>query len=137
MEFYLLHELEFDMVVYHPYTTLLNVCGREVLDDGYWSDDEESDPMDGDISMEPLNESSQDEEAEEDTTDGFGPKLIVNQMKRRQRRRGRRRPGETEFDWQNRVWGRGSGRGSWQVDDGVFQMAWSVPSRFLSFRLRG
>jgi cyclin C len=124
MEFFLLNELEFDLVVYHPYTTLLSVCGREPLDDGYWSDDD-PDNDDGDVDMEPFSESDDEDdemsrpgEVDEDT------KTLIKRMKRREKKRERRREGETEQDWMTRVWGRGSGRGSWQVDDGVFQMAW-------------
>jgi hypothetical protein len=119
MEFYLLEELQFDMVVHHPYSTLMSVCGREVLDDGYWSDDDyDPNDQDGDVDMEPSSENKGEEDEDN------GAKSILKQMKRREKKRGKRRQGETEQDWINRVWGRGSGRGSWQVDDGVFQMAW-------------
>jgi len=119
MEFYLLEELQFDMVVYHPYSTLMSICGREVLDDGYWSDDGyDPNDQDGDVDMEPSSENKGEEDEDN------GAKSILKQMKRREKKRGKRRQGETEQDWINRVWGRGSGRGSWQVDDGVFQMAW-------------
>ena len=122
MEFYLLNELEFDMVVYHPYTTLMSVCGREPLDDGYWSDEDDL-GEDEDAGMEPLDDIESD--AMTNKADP-GARHIVKRMKRREKRRGRQREGETEQEWITRVWGRGSGRGSWQVDDGVFQMAWSV-----------
>jgi cyclin C len=34
MEFYLLEDLEFDLIVFHPYRTLAAVCGREPVDAG-------------------------------------------------------------------------------------------------------
>ena len=34
MEFYLLEDLDFHLVVFHPYRTLLHICGREPADGG-------------------------------------------------------------------------------------------------------
>lgn len=34
MEFYLLEDLDFHLVVFHPYRALLNICGREPADSG-------------------------------------------------------------------------------------------------------
>lgn len=39
MEFYLLEDLEFDLIVFHPYRTLAAVCGREPVDAGDFPDD--------------------------------------------------------------------------------------------------
>lgn len=38
MEFYLLEDLEFDLIVFHPYRTLAAVCGREPVDAGEFPD---------------------------------------------------------------------------------------------------
>jgi cyclin C len=39
MEFYLLEDLEFDLIVFHPYRTLAAVCGREPVDAGEFPDE--------------------------------------------------------------------------------------------------
>lgn len=39
MEFYLLEDLEFDLIVFHPYRTLAAVCGREAVDAGQFPDE--------------------------------------------------------------------------------------------------
>lgn len=119
MEFYLLSELDFDMIVYHPYKMLSHVCGRVPLDDGTWSDDED----------EGLDDDTNDQDATEhhdfmaEQTDPETIRLI-QRMKKRRNQRERRRPGEDQEAWASRVWGRGTGQDSWQFDDGVYQMAW-------------
>lgn len=37
MEFYLLEDLDFHLVVFHPYRALLAMTGREAADGGRWS----------------------------------------------------------------------------------------------------
>ena len=47
MEFYLLEDLEFDLIVFHPYRTLAAVCGREPVDAGEFPDDPMGDSLTG------------------------------------------------------------------------------------------
>lgn len=37
MEFYLLEDLDFHLVVFHPYRALLAITGRDAADGGQWS----------------------------------------------------------------------------------------------------
>lgn len=43
MEFYLLEDLEFDLIVFHPYRTLAAVCGREPVDAGQFPEEGDAD----------------------------------------------------------------------------------------------
>jgi cyclin C len=45
MEFYLLEDLEFDLIVFHPYRTLAAVCGREPVDAGQFPEQGDVDAM--------------------------------------------------------------------------------------------
>ncbi|KAH9936899.1 cyclin-like protein [Epithele typhae] len=75
MEFYLVDELECDLIVFHPYRTLVTLCGKE-----------------GSTTL------PEAEAGEADVDDVDGP----------------------------RFWG--TGEGKLELQEGAFQMAWSVPS---------
>ncbi len=105
MEFYLLSDLDFHLVVYHPYRTLSAVCGRDPIDPGTF-EDEESDEGGAKMVLDV-----------EEEMGAFGEKAVV-EMEEAERIR-------KEF-------GRGSGKDVGYVEDSILQMAWWVVFLFPS-----
>lgn len=112
MEFYLLEELEFDLIVYHPYRTLAAVCGREAVDAGDFPDDVERDielsellRLDSSLKTNAGLSSSRDS-AKQDM-EMTGVNVAVK-----------------ETEKLDRLFGRGSGKPGSDVEDSILQMAW-------------
>lgn len=111
MEFYLLEDICFCLVVFHPYRALVNICGREPADAGRF----------------PLSRIEEDAEVN---------KQEAEERKRRQDEARRNAPGkpipmaedegESEAERVRRLMGRGSGEGLMEVEEGALQIAWWV-----------
>ncbi|KAJ9101181.1 hypothetical protein QFC21_003399 [Naganishia friedmannii] len=114
MEFYLLEDLEFDLVVYHPYRTLAAVCGREAVDAGDFSDDVERDielsellSLDSSLNTDAAPPSSRDSINLGQATKGVDA-------------------ARKETEKLDRLFGRGSGKPGSDVEDSILQMAWFI-----------
>jgi cyclin-C len=100
MEFYLLSDLDFHLVVYHPYRTLSAVCGRDPMDPGTFEDDETGEAVGVQIVVDV-----------EEEMGSFGEK--AGQEMR-------------EAERITKEFGRGSGKDVGYVEDSILQMAWWV-----------
>ncbi|KAJ9110649.1 hypothetical protein QFC19_001478 [Naganishia cerealis] len=100
MEFYLLEDLEFDLIVYHPYRTLAAVCGREAVDAGEFPDHDDDDDDGGNARERGIRKAMVDG-ASSDAGDAA----------------------EKESDEMDRLFGRGSGKPGSDVEDSILQMA--------------
>lgn len=111
MEFYLIEDLEFNLIVYHPYRSLGAITGKEPADAGKFPDDQA-----------PVSEPG---------TDGTGKLGDEAGKKRSDKSQGKereplpeRREGESELEWSKRVLNRGTGSGLVDVPNTVVEMAW-------------
>ncbi|KAK4688695.1 cyclin-C, partial [Tremellales sp. Uapishka_1] len=112
MEFYLLEDLDFHLVVFHPYRALVAICGREPSDAGTF----------------PQSRSEEDSAIHKRDLDA----------RRKRDDEIRKAPGlraaeedagvsESEEERIRRLMGRGSGEGLMEIDESVLQFAWWVP----------
>jgi len=99
MEFYLLSDLDFHLIVYHPYRTLSALCGREPMDPGTFDDDEL--PQGGAKERMPL-----------DAEVAFGDPVKSEDM--------------DEARNVEKMFGKGSGKDVGYVEDSILQMAWFI-----------
>jgi cyclin C len=113
MEFYLLSDLDFHLIVYHPYRTLSAVCGREPIDPGTFEVEATGEgggkaPIDGDHEIGTFGELAtqpQDKAVEE-----------IDEAQRIAK-----------------MFGKGSGKDVGYVEDSILQMAWWVWTSGLFF----
>ena len=112
MEFYLLEDLDFHLVVYHPYRALLHICGREPADAGRFSTSKVGE--DGDVKRREVGaRKKRDDEARKGATAG----RVLDDLGSG----GVEEEGEVERI--RRLMGRGSGQGLMEVDEGVLQIS--------------
>lgn len=112
MEFYLLEDLEFDLIVYHPYRTLAAVCGREAVDAGDFPDDVERD-----IELSELLR------LDSSLTSNTAPPTARDSIKLDRDMSGVN-AAMKETERLDRLFGRGSGKPGSDVEDSILQMAW-------------
>lgn len=122
MEFYLLEDVEFNLVVFHPYRALGVITGKEPADTGRWPDDQH----DTDVSTSTVIDSSPAKPGRRKSFKGTRQQS-PNNAPATGERLPERLDGEGEFEWSSRVLTRGTGRGPGMVGDlpeGVPEMAW-------------
>ncbi|WVQ82567.1 hypothetical protein IAT38_004697 [Cryptococcus sp. DSM 104549] len=112
MEFYLLEDLDFHLVVFHPYRALLHMTGREPSDSGTFPQSRAEE----DLEIRKKGEArrkARDEEARKGGGGGGG--------------RGDWDPeDETEEERIRRLMGRGTTEGMMEIDEGVLQISWFI-----------
>lgn len=110
MEFYLLEDLDFHLVVFHPYRALLHICGREPADSGRFSKTRVEE--DGEVKR---NEGEVKRKRDEEVRRGTGAGRIMEDL-------GGGALEEGEGERIRRLMGRGTGEGLMEVDEGVLQI---------------
>ena len=110
MEFYLLEDLDFHLVVFHPYRALLHMCGREPADSGRFAKtrlEEDSEVR--------RKESEVRRKRDDEVRKGISTGRILEDLRGGMAEEG-------EGDRIRRLMGRGTGEGHMDVDEGVFQI---------------
>lgn len=108
MEFYLLEDLDFHLVVFHPYRSLLHMTGREPADSGRFSKtrvDEDNEMRKGE------NEAKRKREEERRKLGGKALEELGGGAYE-----------ESEEARIRRLMGRGSGEGLMEIDESVLQI---------------
>lgn len=128
MEFYLLEDVEFNLVVFHPYRALGAITGKEPVDTGRWPDDQDQ-----------TQQQQQHEAGGGGGAGGGGRRKSFKGTRQQQQQQQssrasdtaplplpERRDGEDEMEWYARVLTRGTGRGAGvgEMPEGVPEMAW-------------
>ncbi len=111
MEFYLLEDLDFHLVVFHPYRALLHICGREPADSGRFAKSQ----VEEDTEVE-RKEVDARKKRDEEVRKGAGLGRVVEDL-------GLGTEEEGEAERIKRLMGRGSGEGLMEVDEGVLQIS--------------
>lgn len=119
MEFYLLEDLDFHLVVFHPYRALLHLTGRESADMGKFEksrvqEDMEIRKKEGDAKK------MREEEAKKASSKGQQPTVGQALEKEGERLE------EAEETRIRRLMSRGTGEGMMEVDEGVLQISWFI-----------
>ena len=110
MEFYLLEDLDFHLVVFHPYRALLHICGREQADSGRFAKsrvDEDGEMKRKEVEMK----RKRDEEVRRG-----GTVKIMDDLG------GVGWTEESETERISRLMSRGTGEGLMEIDEGVLQI---------------
>lgn len=102
MEFYLLEDLDFHLIVFHPYRALLAMTGREPADGGIWAQGR----VEEDIEIR-KRESLGAKEGTDLKGKGKEEEVVEE---------------ETEEGRIRRLMARGSGEGLMEIDEGVLQI---------------
>lgn len=114
MEFYLLEDLDFHLIVFHPYRSLLSACGREPSDPGKFEKSRIQE--DGEIrKTESDNRKKRDEEIRK-AGPGGGARATGAADEALQE-------GETEEERVIRLMRRGTGEGLMDVEESVLQIS--------------
>ena len=104
MEFYLLEDLDFHLVVFHPYRALLHICGREPADSGRFP------------------RSREEEDAEVKRRDGEARRKRDDEVRRGAGRSTDEAIEEGTGERIRRLMGRGTGEGLMEIDEGLLQI---------------
>lgn len=115
MEFYLLEDLDFHLIVFHPYRSLLAACGREPSDSGKF----EKSRIDEDTEIrktESENRKKRDEEIRKAGPGSGVSRAVLPADEALQE-------GETEEERLIRLMRRGSGEGLMDVEESVLQIS--------------
>lgn len=112
MEFYLLEDLDFHLIVFHPYRSLLAVCGREPSDSGKF----EKTRIEEDAEIRKTEVESRKKRDEEIRKAGPGAARAANADEGVQE-------GESEEERVIRLMRRGSGEGLMDVEESVLQIS--------------
>ncbi|WVO16041.1 hypothetical protein L204_103706 [Cryptococcus depauperatus] len=113
MEFYLLEDLDFHLIVFHPYRALLHLTGREPADFGTF----DKSRMEEDFEIRKAEadmKRSRDEEARKGGARGQNVHNDCDVY------------GENEEERIRRLMGRGTGEGIMEIDEGVLQISWFI-----------
>lgn len=110
MEFYLLEDICFCLVVFHPYRALVNICGREPADAGRFP----LSRIDEDAEVRKQEAEERKKRMEEARRNGTAGKVLPMAEDE----------GESEAERVRRLMGRGSGEGLMEVEEGALQIAW-------------
>ncbi|BEI92027.1 uncharacterized protein CcaverHIS019_0408470 [Cutaneotrichosporon cavernicola] len=114
MEFYLLEDICFCLVVFHPYRALVNICGREPADAGRFPKTRAEE--DADVRRKEAEAArKRSDEAKAKGPPGSAARMPVEDE-----------GGEGEAERIRRLMGRGSGEGLMEVEEGALQIAWFV-----------
>lgn len=111
MEFYMIEDIDFHLVVFHPYRALLNITGREPADAGYHPKTRLQE--DADIRKEQDARESEARRAAGPAA-AKAPKGLGGEDDERAR----------DAERVRRLMGRGSGEGLMEIDEGTLQIAW-------------
>ena len=121
MEFYLLEDLDFHLVVFHPYRSLLHITGREPADSGKFPKTR----LEEDMEIKKKSTEARrkrDEEAKKAGTGVGRINAMIDDVS----------GGEWEESEERRIrrlMSRGSGEGLMDIDEGVVQMClWAAPN---------
>ena len=106
MEFYLLEDLDFHLVVFHPYRALLHICGREPADTGKFAKTR----VEEDAEIRKRETDSRKKREVEAKAKGASAAVFGDGDE------------ETEEERVGRLMGRGTGEGLMDVEEGVFQI---------------
>ncbi|WVF66637.1 hypothetical protein IAT40_001377 [Kwoniella sp. CBS 6097] len=127
MEFYLLEDLAFHLVIFHPYRALLHITGREPADSGKFP----SSRVEEDLAVrrkEGDAKKKRDEEARRAThlppRPGSAAPSAASTPKDQGGEDGG--PGESESERIRRLMGRGTTEGIMEIDEGVLQISWFI-----------
>lgn len=112
MEFYLLEDLDFHLIVFHPYRSLLAICGREPSDPGKF----EKSRIEEDAEIRKAEVESRKKRDEEIRKAGPGHTRTATADDAA-------RDGETEEERVIRLMRRGSGEGLMDVEESVLQIS--------------
>ncbi|ORX41245.1 putative general RNA polymerase II transcription factor [Kockovaella imperatae] len=113
MEFYLLEDLDFHLVVFHPYRSLLHICGREPADSGKFAKSRVEE--DAEIKRKETEARRKHEDARKVSLGVGRMNAMIDDVS----------GGEWEESEEKRIrrlMGRGSGEGLMDIDEGVVQM---------------
>ncbi|WRT63298.1 uncharacterized protein IL334_000203 [Kwoniella shivajii] len=131
MEFYLLEDLDFHLVIFHPYRALLHITGREPADAGKFplsrvDEDQATKKKEND------HRKRKDEEARKaglglnNRSSSTGSVVGVGNTTDKAKVKEEEEEGEYEAKRIRRLMGRGSGEGIGEVDEGVLQISWFI-----------
>ncbi len=116
MEFYLLEDLDFHLVVFHPYRALLHICGREPADSGRFPKSR----VEEDTEVK-RKEGEAKRKRDDEVRSGTGAGRVMGNL-------GGGAMEEGEGERIRRLMGRGTGEGLMEVDEGVLQICLYVSS---------
>ncbi|KAK8844672.1 hypothetical protein IAR55_006521 [Kwoniella newhampshirensis] len=127
MEFYLLEDLDFHLVVFHPYRALLHMTGREPADAGRFRQTR----VEEDVEIkrkEAEAKKIRDEEVRKaaGAGTGVGRTQVPGQAATLGAGMEEKEEGESEEARVRRLMGRGTGEGMMEIDEGVLQISWFI-----------
>ncbi|WWD22780.1 hypothetical protein CI109_107273 [Kwoniella shandongensis] len=127
MEFYLLEDLDFHLVVFHPYRALLHITGREPADAGRFRQTR----LEEDIEIKRKEAEAKKTRDEEVRKAGAGRTPIPPGQGAASGAAAvvgagmdEKEEGESEEARIRRLMGRGTGEGMMEIDEGVLQISW-------------
>ncbi|TXT05044.1 hypothetical protein VHUM_03864 [Vanrija humicola] len=115
MEFYLLEDLDFHLVIFHPYRALVNILGREPADAGRFPKTRVEEDVEV-KRVEADERKKREDEARRAGGAGAVAKGLAATLEDGE--------GESEAERIRRLMGRGSGEGLMEIDEGTLQIAW-------------
>lgn len=125
MEFYLLEDLDFHLVVFHPYRALLHICGREMADGGRF----DKTRVEEDAEIRKLDETRRKkrEEQAKRTGQALAPSTVNSPAAAAGAAAAKEPPidideEETEEKRIRRLMSRGSGEGLMEIEESVLQL---------------
>ncbi|ODN89661.1 cyclin C [Cryptococcus wingfieldii CBS 7118] len=113
MEFYLMEDLDFHLVVFHPYRALISLTGREPSDTGKWD-------------MSRVEEEQVMRKKEADKKKARSDEIRKGGAKGQVTSATLDDDDESEEERIRRLMGRGSGEGTIEMDEGVLQISWFI-----------